>query len=128
MKKRIVLIVLLIAATTVMAFASDRVTFTGTNFSDSNGNPAITVNWVEYGWTGGYVNYTVTGDVESMKIKLTLTYKSAFSLGGTASTTYSNTERLITKGKTYTASFSVSGNLTVVSAVVSVEDLVMKKK
>jgi len=125
MKKKAGLVLLLVAVVAVLAFASERVSFRVTGNGQFGEVPeGIQVNWVEYGSFGGYVNYTVTGNVDSLKIVLTLTYTNIW---GTHTTSRSNNESWISKGKTYTAKFpGFSSNLNVTGAEVTLENVVYK--
>jgi len=111
------MILALIAATTGMAFASDRYPV-----NSAPSSQLIRVNWFEYGVTGGYVNYTVVGDIESMKIVLEV------SIGSYDKRRYENREK-VKKGNTYTAHFAVPTftKLKIDHVDVSLENVVMAK-
>jgi len=105
MKKRVVLVLLLLAVVTVMAFAATRVKFTTNINLGPTGEPIIRINWVEQSWTNNItINYTVMADIDSMTIKFKAQSPSLFS----QTNVYSNRESWISKGKTYTADFACS--------------------
>jgi len=125
MKKRVGLVLLLLAVVAVMAFAATRIRFTANIGNDYEQAP-IRVNWVEtsklLGNTTVYINYTVMSDVESMLLCCKVTSPTP-KFG--AWNRFDNTEALITKGKTYTANMG-STTLNVSAVEVWLEKVKMK--
>jgi hypothetical protein len=129
MKKRVVLVLLLLAVVAVMAFAATRVSFsTGQLGTGVYGQgTAITVNWVEKSTTLGkttiYINYTVNENIESMLLCCKVTSPTP-KFG--AWNRHDNSERLISKGKTYTANMGTT-SLDVNAVEVWLENVNYKK-